>query len=95
MIGWAYEYLVEVLKLDPKDLYVTVFEGSPEEGLARDDEAAGYWGQFFPEDHIINGNKHDNFWEMGDTGPCGPCSEIHIDSRSAEEKMQLFRDANW
>ena len=89
VIGWAYEYLVEVLKLDPKDLYVTVFEGSPEEDLARDDEAAGYWGQFFPEDHIINGNKHDNFWEMGDTGPCGPCSEIHIDSRSAEEKAAI------
>ena len=89
VIGWAYEYLVTVLKLDPKDLYVTVFEGSPEEGLARDDEAAGYWGQFFPEDHIINGNKHDNFWEMGDTGPCGPCSEIHIDSRSEEEKAAV------
>ena len=64
-ISWAYEYLVSVLKLDPKDLYVTVFEGSPSEGISRDDEAAGYWGQFFPEDHIINGNKHDNFWEMG------------------------------
>ena len=89
VIGWAYEYLVTVLKLDPKDLYVTVFEGSPEEGLARDDEAAGYWAQYFPEDHIINGNKHDNFWEMGDTGPCGPCSEIHIDSRSAEEKAAV------
>ena len=89
VIGWAYEYLVEVLKLDPKDLYVTVFEGSPEEGLARDDEAAGYWAQYFPADHIINGNKHDNFWEMGDTGPCGPCSEIHIDSRSAEEKAAV------
>lgn len=89
VIGWAYEYLVKVLKLDPKDLYVTVFEGSPEEGLARDDEAAGYWAQYFPEDHIINGNKHDNFWEMGDTGPCGPCSEIHIDSRSAEEKVAV------
>ena len=89
VIGWAYEYLVTVLKLDPKDLYVTVFEGSPEEGLARDDEAAGYWGQFFPEDHIINGNKHDNCWEMGDTGPCGPCSEIHIDSRSEEEKAAV------
>ena len=70
-ISWAYEYLVNVLKLDPKDLYVTVFEGSPNEGISRDNEAAGYWGQFFPEDHIINGNKHDNFWEMGDTGPCG------------------------
>ncbi|WP_418661148.1 alanine--tRNA ligase [Bacteroides ilei] len=89
VIGWAYEYLVKVLKLDPKDLYVTIFEGSPEEGLARDDEAAGYWAQYFPEDHIINGNKHDNFWEMGDTGPCGPCSEIHIDSRSAEEKAAV------
>ena len=89
VIGWAYEYLVGVLKLDPKDLYVTVFEGSPEEGLARDDEAAGYWAQYFPEDHIINGNKHDNFWEMGDTGPCGPCSEIHIDSRSEAEKAAV------
>ena len=88
-ISWAYEYLVNVLKLDPKDLYVTVFEGSPSEGISRDDEAAGYWGQFFPEDHIINGNKHDNFWEMGDTGPCGPCSEIHIDSRSEEEKAAV------
>ena len=88
-ISWAYEYLVSVLKLDPKDLYVTVFEGSPSEGISRDDEAAGYWGQFFPENHIINGNKHDNFWEMGDTGPCGPCSEIHIDSRSAEEKAAV------
>ena len=88
-ISWAYEYLVNILKLDPKDLYVTVFEGSPSEGLSRDDEAAGYWAQYFPEDHIINGNKHDNFWEMGDTGPCGPCSEIHIDSRSAEEKAAI------
>ncbi|MDY6004457.1 MAG: alanine--tRNA ligase, partial [Parabacteroides sp.] len=77
------------LKLDPKDLYVTVFEGSPEEGLSRDDEAAGYWAQYFPADHIINGNKHDNFWEMGDTGPCGPCSEIHIDSRSEAEKAAV------
>lgn len=85
-ISWAWEYLVDVLKLDPKDLYATVFEGSEEEGLARDDEAAAIWEQYLPKDHIINGNKHDNFWEMGDTGPCGPCSEIHIDSRSAEEK---------
>ena len=69
-----------------KRLYATVFEGSPAEGLSRDDEAAGYWEQFLPKDHIINGNKHDNFWEMGDTGPCGPCSEIHIDLRSDEER---------
>ncbi len=88
-IDMAWEYLVDVLKLDPKDLYVTVFEGSPEEGLARDDEAAGYWLKHVPADHIINGNKHDNFWEMGDTGPCGPCSEIHLDSRSAEEKAKV------
>jgi len=85
-ITWAYQYLVEVLKIDPKNLYVTVFEGSEEDGLERDNEAAQYWAQFFPQDHIINGNKHDNFWEMGDTGPCGPCSEIHIDSRNEEER---------
>ena len=88
-IAWAWEYLVDVLKLNPADLYVTVFEGSKEEGLDRDDEAAGYWSEFVPADHIINGNKHDNFWEMGDTGPCGPCSEIHLDSRSAEEKAKV------
>ena len=88
-IDMAWEYLVDVLKLDPKDLYVTVFEGSPEENLVRDDEAAGYWLKHVPADHIINGSKHDNFWEMGDTGPCGPCSEIHLDSRSAEEKAKV------
>ncbi|MBR6926907.1 MAG: alanine--tRNA ligase [Bacteroidaceae bacterium] len=88
-IQYAYEFLVKVLGVDPKVLYVTVFEGSPEEGLARDDEAAGYWAEYFPADHIINGNKHDNFWEMGDTGPCGPCSEIHIDLRSEEEKAAV------
>ncbi len=85
-IDMAWEYLVDVLKLNPKDLYVTVFEGDPKEGLERDDEAAGYWLKHVPADHIINGNKHDNFWEMGDTGPCGPCSEIHVDSRTEEEK---------
>ena len=85
-IDMAWEYLVDVLKLNPEDLYVTVFEGDASEGLERDDEAAGYWLKHVPADHIINGNKHDNFWEMGDTGPCGPCSEIHVDSRSAEEK---------
>ena len=88
-ISWAWEYLVDVLKINPENLYATVFEGSPEEGLSRDDEAASYWEQFLPKDHIINGNKHDNFWEMGDTGPCGPCSEIHIDLRSEEEKKQI------
>ena len=88
-IDYAWEYLVDVLHLDPKDLYVTVFEGSKEEGLDRDDEAAGYWAKHVPADHIINGSKHDNFWEMGDTGPCGPCSEIHLDSRTPEEKAKV------
>ena len=88
-ISWAWEYLVEVLKLNPERLYATVFEGSPAEGLDRDNEAAGYWEQYLPKDHILNGNKHDNFWEMGDTGPCGPCSEIHIDLRSDEERAAV------
>jgi alanyl-tRNA synthetase len=88
-IEWAWEYLVEVLKIDPANLYATVFEGSPEEGLERDEEAAVIWEKFLPKDHILNGNKHDNFWEMGDTGPCGPCSEIHIDSRSKTEKDKI------
>ena len=88
-IDMAWEYLVDVLKLNPADLYVTVFEGSPEENLSRDDEAAKFWLKHVPADHIINGNKHDNFWEMGDTGPCGPCSEIHLDSRTAEEKAKV------
>ena len=88
-IDYAYEYLVNVLHLDPKDLYVTVFEGDAAEGLERDDEAAGYWAKHFPKNHIVNGNKHDNFWEMGDTGPCGPCSEIHIDFRPEEEKKKV------
>ena len=85
-IDMAWEYLVDVLKLNPEDLYVTVFEGSPEENIPRDDEAARFWAKHVPEDHIINGNKHDNFWEMGDTGPCGPCSEIHVDSRTPEQR---------
>ena len=85
-IDMAWEYLVDVLKLDPSRLYATVFEGAPDEGLARDDEAASIWAKHLPADHILNGNKHDNFWEMGDTGPCGPCSEIHIDLRSDEER---------
>jgi alanyl-tRNA synthetase len=87
-IDMAWEYLVDVLGLNPDDLYVTVFEGSPEENIPRDDEAARYWAKHVPEDHIINGNKHDNFWEMGDTGPCGPCSEIHVDSRTPEQRQE-------
>ena len=88
-IDIAWEYLVDVLKLDPADLYVTVFEGDAKENLSRDDEAAKFWLKHVPADHIINGNKHDNFWEMGDTGPCGPCSEIHLDSRSKEQKARI------
>ncbi len=88
-IDWAWEYLVEVLKLNPDNLYATVLEGSEEDGLVRDDEAASIWEKHLPKDHIINGNKKDNFWEMGDTGPCGPCSEIHIDLRPAEEQAKI------
>ena len=88
-IDWAWEYLVDVLKLNPENLYATVFEGSSDDGLARDDEAATIWEKHLPKDHIINGNKKDNFWEMGDTGPCGPCSEIHIDLRSDEERAAV------
>ncbi len=88
-IEWAWEYLTEVLKLDKDRLYVTVFEGYAPEGLERDDEAAAIWEQFLPKTRIINGNKKDNFWEMGDTGPCGPCSEIHIDIRNNEERAKI------
>ena len=88
-IEWAWEYLTEVLKLDKDRLYVTVFEGYAPEGLDRDDEAAAIWEQFLPKDRIINGNKKDNFWEMGDTGPCGPCSEIHIDIRDNDERAKI------
>ena len=88
-IDFAWEYLVDVLKLNPDMLYATVFEGSPEENQERDNEAASIWEKHLPKDHIINGNKHDNFWEMGETGPCGPCSEIHIDLRSPEEKAKI------
>ena len=88
-IDWGWDLLVNVLKIDPKLLYATVFEGDERNGLGRDDEAAGFWEAHLPKDHIINGNAHDNFWEMGDTGPCGPCSEIHIDLRSEEEKAAI------
>ncbi|MBF1310129.1 MAG: alanine--tRNA ligase [Porphyromonadaceae bacterium] len=88
-IDWAWEYLTEVLHLSPERLYVTVFEGAPAEDLERDDEAASIWAKHLPAERIINGNKHDNFWEMGDQGPCGPCSEIHIDIRSDEERKAV------
>ena len=89
-IDWSWDLLVNVLKIDPKLLYATVFEGDPKNGLERDNEAAGFWEAHLPKDHIINGNAHDNFWEMGDTGPWGPCSEIHIDLRSEEEKAAIL-----
>jgi len=88
-IDWGWDLLVNVLKIDPTLLYATVFEGDEKNGLSRDNEAAGFWEAHLPKDHIINGNAHDNFWEMGDTGPCGPCSEIHIDLRSEEEKAKI------
>ena len=88
-IDMAWEYIVNVLHIDPQDLYVTVFEGSKEDHIERDNEAEAIWLKHLPKDHIIEGNKHDNFWEMGDTGPCGPCSEIHVDSRSQEEKEKV------
>ena len=88
-IDFAWEYLVNILKLNPERLYATVFEGYAPEGLERDDEAAAIWETHLPKSHIINGKRHDNFWEMGDTGPCGPCSEIHIDLRSDKERAEV------
>ena len=88
-IEWAWELLTEVYGLPKERLYATIFEGSPKEGIEKDSEAYEYWKRFLPEDHIILGNRHDNFWEMGDTGPCGPCSEIHYDLRSDEERAAL------
>jgi alanyl-tRNA synthetase len=88
-ISWAWELLTEVYKIDKSKLYATVFEGSPEDGTSLDEEARQAWMKLMPEDHIILGNKHDNFWEMGDTGPCGPCSEIHIDLRTDEEIARI------
>ncbi len=80
-IAWAWELLTEVYGLDKSRMYATVFEGSESDGVPFDQEAYDFWKQYLPEDHIIRGNKHDNFWEMGETGPCGPCSEIHFDLR--------------
>ena len=88
-IAWAWEFLTEELKLDKDRLYVSVFEGNPAENVSFDQEAFDLWKQFVPEDRIILGNKKDNFWEMGDQGPCGPCSEIHIDLRSEDERAKI------
>lgn len=88
-IAWAWELLTEVYKISKDDLYVTIFEGDASENLERDQDAYNFWKEHIDESRIINGNKKDNFWEMGDTGPCGPCSEIHVDIRSAEEKAKV------
>lgn len=88
-IQWAWELLTEVYKLDKDRLYVTIFEGDESEGLAKDTEAFDFWKEWIAEDRILLGNKKDNFWEMGDTGPCGPCSEIHYDMRPDAERAQV------
>jgi len=88
-IAWSWELLTEVYKIDKDRLYVTIFEGDEKEGLAKDQEAYDYWKQYIPEDRILPGNKKDNFWEMGETGPCGPCSEIHYDNRSEAERLRV------
>ncbi|MDA3854268.1 MAG: alanine--tRNA ligase-related protein, partial [Bacteroidales bacterium] len=88
-IDFAWEFLVVKMGLNKEDIYASVFEGASEDNLERDDEAAAYWESYLPKERIINGNKKDNFWEMGDVGPCGPCSEVHIDLRSAEEKKAV------
>src|SRR5207237_2913634 len=84
-IAWSWELLTTIYKLDKERLYVTIFEGDEKEGLPKDTEAFNEWKKVISEDRILLGNKKDNFWEMGDTGPCGPCTEIHFDSRPAEE----------
>ena len=89
IIKWSWEILTNEYKISPDDLYVTIFEGSSEDGLQKDNEAEKYWLEIIDESRIILGNKKDNFWEMGDTGPCGPCSEIHVDLRTEEEKLKL------
>jgi len=88
-IDWAWELLTDVYKIDKSILYATVFEGDASDGTSLDDEARQAWLKHLPEDHVLLGNKHDNFWEMGDTGPCGPCSEIHIDLRAEEERKKI------
>ena len=88
-IAWAWELLTEVYGIDKDLFYVTIFEGDASEGLERDTEAYDYWKEFVPEERILDGNKDDNFWEMGDQGPCGPCSEIHVDIRSEAEKAKV------
>ncbi|MEO0733572.1 MAG: alanine--tRNA ligase, partial [Bacteroidota bacterium] len=87
-IAWSWEFLTDVMRIDPEHIYATVFEGAPDEGIPVDDEAKSFWLKVLPEDRILFGNKKDNFWEMGDTGPCGPCTEIHVDTRTPEERAK-------
>jgi len=88
-IEWAWELLTKVYKINPDSMYVTVFEGDENDGIPMDKDAYDFWKSIIPEERILQGSKKDNFWEMGDTGPCGPCSEIHIDLRSEEEKQKI------
>ena len=88
-INWAWEFLVDVCELDIDRIYVTVFKGEQEDGLEKDYEAFNFWKKLLPEDRILDGNKKDNFWEMGETGPCGPCSEIHFDNRDDKERTKV------
>lgn len=88
-VDWAWEFLTSVVALDPANLYATVFEGSTAEGIERDNDAIRLWSKYLPESQILTGSKKDNFWEMGDSGPCGPCSEIHVDLRTPEEKRNI------
>ncbi|WP_273445190.1 alanine--tRNA ligase [Neolewinella agarilytica] len=88
-IAWSWEFLTKTMGLDPECLYATIFEGAPDEGVPRDDEAYAEWLKVLPAERILEGNKKDNFWEMGDTGPCGPCTEIHFDTRSPEERAKV------
>jgi len=87
-IDWAWEFLTGEMGIDPKNLYATIFEGDQEDGLEMDKEAADHWKSYLPQERILPFDRKDNFWEMGETGPCGPCSEIHIDLRSEEEKKK-------
>ena len=89
IIGWSYDLMTNIYGLSSEDLYVSVFEGSKEDKLDYDKDTFNEWKKYFSEDKIINGNKKDNFWEMGDIGPCGPCSEIHVDLRSPSEKKKI------